>query len=64
MFQLTHRWEGQYLQAWPDWFLQGKPRPEPRRKAFTVVKHYDKDSPLLPSGLLGPVTIQAVADTN
>ncbi len=53
------QWEGPYLAAWPDWFLQGTPRPEPRRKTFAVVKHYNKDSPLLPSGLLGPVTLKA-----
>lgn len=52
-------WEGRYLKTWPEWFLQGKPRPEPRRKAFSVVKHYSKESPLLPSGLLGPVTLKA-----
>ena len=53
------QWEGPYLKSWPDWFLQGKSRPEPRRKAFSVVKHYGKESPLLPSGLLGPVTLKA-----
>ena len=51
------RWEGIYLESWPDWFLEGRPRPEPRRKTFAVVKHYGKESPLLPSGLLGPVTL-------
>lgn len=47
-----------YLNAWPEWFLSGKPRPEPRRKTFSVVKHYDKTTPLLPSGLLGPVLLR------
>lgn len=51
------QWAGLYLQSWPDWFLARQPRPEPRRKAFTVVRHYDKMSPLLPSGLLGPVRL-------
>ncbi len=50
-------WNGKYLASWPQWFLQGKPRPEPRRKTLAVVKHYHKNSPLLPSGLLGPVTL-------
>ncbi len=50
-------WEGIYLKSWPDWFLWNQPRPEPRRKTFTVVKHYTKNSPLLPSGLLGPVIL-------
>jgi hypothetical protein len=48
-----------YLQAWPAWFLQGTPRPEPRRKTFAVVRHYQSTSPLLASGLLGPVTLQS-----
>jgi hypothetical protein len=48
---------GLYLQSWPDWFLQKKPRPEPRRRAFSVVRHYGKEDPLLPSGLLGPVKL-------
>jgi hypothetical protein len=52
------QWSDMYLQAWPQWFLQGRPRPEPRRKTFAVVKHYDKSSPLLTSGLLGPVTLK------
>ena len=45
------------LKAWPEWFQKGTPRPSPGRIAFTTFKHYDKNSPLLPSGLLGPVTI-------
>ncbi len=53
------QWKGLYLESWPDWFLQGKPRPEPRRKTLAVVKHYNQESPLLPSGLLGPVTLKS-----
>lgn len=34
-------------------------RPESRRVTFSVVKHYDRESRLLPSGLLGPVTLQS-----
>jgi len=50
-------WEGKYLKEWPDWFFEGKERPESRRKTLTVVKNYKSDSELLPSGLLGPVRI-------
>ncbi len=53
------QWEGKYLASWPEWFLKGTPRSEPGRKTFAVVKHYNKQSPLLPSGLLGPVTLRA-----
>ena len=49
---------GIVISAWPDWFMAGKPRPSPARIAFTTFKFYEKDSPLVISGLLGPVTIQ------
>ena len=31
--------------------------PSAGRLTFSTWKHYDKDSPLLPSGLLGPVRV-------
>lgn len=52
-------WEGDHLRAWPEWFLKGQPRPEPRRKTFTTWHHNRKDTPLMPSGLLGPVRLVA-----
>lgn len=54
-------WDGQRLRDWPAWFVQGKPRPEPRRKTFTTWRHNTKDTPLLPSGILGPVILRPVA---
>lgn len=42
---------------WPEWIEKGTPRPS-KRFTFTTWKYYNKDSPLLSSGLLGPVTIQ------
>lgn len=41
---------------WPEWLLAGKPRPSSR---FTFSTHhfYNKKSPLIPAGLLGPVRI-------
>ena len=41
---------------WPEWVLKNEPRPG-QRYTFTSWKHYTKDSPLLSSGLLGPVTL-------
>lgn len=41
---------------WPDWLLQGNARTS-GRYTFTTYRHYKKDSPLLQSGLLGPVSI-------
>jgi hypothetical protein len=44
------------LVTWPDWFKQGDPSPT-GRYTFTTARHYTKTSPLMPSGLLGPVRI-------
>ena len=52
---------GGKIAKWPEWFLKGKPRPEPRRLTFSSWKHFSKESPLLESGLLGPVVIRAAA---
>ena len=41
----------------PDWYLQGKPRPSGGRVAFVTWSHYDKESLLLESGLVGPVRL-------
>jgi hypothetical protein len=43
---------------WPDWLVQGQPRPSGRIAFCTRKDVYAKDDPLLPSGLLGPVRIQ------
>jgi hypothetical protein len=42
---------------WPEWLLKGEPRPG-KRYTFTTYHPYTKDSPLLPSGLSGPVTVE------
>ena len=51
---------GRPLLRLPAWFTEGKPRPSPGRFTFTTFKFFTKDSPLLESGLLGPVTLQCV----
>jgi hypothetical protein len=50
-------WKTNALPAWPEWLLKRQPRPEPRRLTFTTWKYYTKDSPLVPSGLVGPVAV-------
>lgn len=45
------------LVEWPAWFLAGQPSPT-GRQTFSTWKHWNKDAPLLESGLLGPVTIR------
>ncbi|HET7116219.1 MAG TPA: glycosyl hydrolase, partial [Hanamia sp.] len=42
---------------WPEWLIKNEKRTS-NRYTFTTYNPYKKDSPLLPSGLLGPVTIQ------
>ena len=54
------QWDGGRLAAWPQWLLDGKPSPT-GRLTFTTWHHWTKDAPLLPSGLLGPVTLQSAA---
>jgi len=46
------------LREWPQWLLDGKPSPTGRR-TFTTWRLWRKDSPLVESGLLGPVTLRA-----
>jgi hypothetical protein len=46
------------LLRWPEWLLKGASRPLTGRYAFATWRHFTKDSPLLPSGLLGPVTLR------
>jgi hypothetical protein len=41
---------------WPGWLSKGQKRTSGRH-TFTTFRHYTKDSPLLKSGLIGPVTI-------
>jgi hypothetical protein len=50
-------WDGDQLRAWPQWLLAGKPSPT-GRLTFTTWRHWRKDSALLTSGLLGPVTLR------
>ncbi len=44
------------LDAWPDWLLEGKPSPA-GRIAFTSHRLWKKDDSLVPSGLIGPVSV-------
>ncbi len=42
---------------WPQWLLEGKPQPG-ARVTFTTYNPHKADTPLLPSGLLGPVELR------
>jgi hypothetical protein len=49
--------EGGNILRWPEWLVKGEPRPISGRYSFTTWRHFTGDSPLLPSGLMGPVRI-------
>ena len=48
---------GKNIKLWPDWLLNETPRAS-ARVAFPAYQHWEKDSPLQSSGLLGPVIIR------
>ncbi len=50
---------GRHLNAWPKWVLEGRESPS-GKFTFATWKHWTKDDALLPSGLLGPVSLIAV----
>ncbi len=57
---LDGKWkDAETLLEWPAWFTSGGPRAS-GRYTFTSCRHYRKDTPLVASGLLGPVTVVAV----
>lgn len=48
---------GSFLKEFPDWFLKNQPRPSKKRYCFTTWNYFTKYSPLVSSGLLGPVRV-------
>jgi hypothetical protein len=52
-------WNSDQLRVWPQWLLDGQPSPT-GHLTFATWRHYHKNSPLLESGLLGPVKLQTV----
>ena len=48
---------GSALKEFPEWFLKNEPRPSSGRYCFSTWNYFTKDSPLIPSGLMGPVRI-------
>jgi hypothetical protein len=42
---------------WPEWLTSGGMRPSTGRAAFASWRHFTASTPLLPSGLLGPVQV-------
>lgn len=58
------REDGKPVNVMPDWYTENKPLPHSgekgKRMTFTTYKFVSKDDPLEDSGLLGPVTLQAI----
>jgi hypothetical protein len=52
------QWSGDKPAAWPQWLLDGKPSPTGRLTFYTW-RHFSAGEALLPSGLIGPVTLEA-----
>jgi hypothetical protein len=48
------------IQSWPDWLKGDRPKLPGKRTTFTTWQFFKKDSPLLESGLIGPVKIVRV----
>ncbi len=46
------------LVRWPEWLLKGDSRPATGRYAFSTWRHFNPDSALFPSGLLGPIALK------
>lgn len=44
---------------WPDWLLEGQPRPGDRY-TFITYTYYSRESDLVPSGILGPVMLKSI----
>jgi hypothetical protein len=53
-------WNKDGIKEWPQWLLDGKPSPT-GRVTFTTWHHWKADEKLLPSGLIGPVTLRSAA---
>jgi len=48
---------GGFLKELPEWLVTGNKRPLNGRYCFTTWNYFNKDSPLVTSGLIGPVTL-------
>ena len=49
---------GAAIKKLPEWYQQGLPKPAGGRITFTTWQHFNRDAPLLESGLIGPVVIR------
>ena len=47
------------IEQLPAWYKNGQPKPDDGRITFATWKHFTKDSPLIESGLIGPVMLES-----
>ncbi len=59
-----NRLEIEVANLWPNRLIGDQALPEEQRVSWTTLKAYRADSPLLPSGLLGPVTVMTNRKTS
>jgi len=52
-------WRDNAIAKFPDWLIEGKPRPKTGRYTFSTWRVFTRDSPLLESGLIGPVVLRS-----
>jgi hypothetical protein len=55
--KVPNRGGGRQIREIPEWVWSGKERPTKERVTFTTWKYVEKDSPLQPAGLIGPVKL-------
>ena len=53
---------GRPMKSYPDWFLADSSRPVPGREGFVTWTYHRAETPLLPSGLVGPVRLISVTE--
>jgi hypothetical protein len=49
------------LKKFPDWYRDPAKAPSSQRSTFVIWKHYDEQSPLVPSGLKGPLAVRVIS---
>jgi len=54
-----YKWRGNAIAEIPQWVTDGAKRPDDGRYTFATWRCFDKDSPLIESGLLGPVVVRS-----
>jgi hypothetical protein len=60
-FKVAERPVYDCVAEWPEWYVQGRPRPVPERIGFSTTQFYQRGDPLQPSGLIGPVKLAEAA---